>query len=43
MDMENRTGYIDSKIEHRLIQEGIPVYLIDYTTSIKHILEEGNG
>lgn len=42
-DIKNGTGYMDPVIEKRLLQEGIHIYIIDYTTSIKQILEEGNG
>lgn len=43
MDRENNTGYIDPLIEKRLVQEGIPVHIIDYKTSIKEVLEVHHG
>lgn len=42
-DRDNKGGYIDSIIEKRLHREGIPIYIIDYNTSIKEALEVGNG
>lgn len=38
-DINNKTGYVDSTIEKRLKQEGIPIYIIDYNTSIREALE----
>lgn len=42
-DRDNEAVYIDPLIEKRLIQEGIPIYVIDYNTSIKEALEVHNG
>lgn len=42
-DIKNRTGYIDQEIENRLKQEGIPVYILDYNTDIKELLEVHYG
>ncbi|NLY46674.1 MAG: DUF58 domain-containing protein [Tissierella sp.] len=42
-DIENKTGYINPLIEKRLLQEGIPIHIIDYKTSIKEVLEVHNG
>lgn len=42
-DTDNKTGYMDPQIEKRLLQEGIPVHIIDYKTSIKEVLEVHNG
>ncbi len=42
-DDENKTGYIDPVIEGRMKEEGIPIYVIDYETSIKGALEVHNG
>ena len=42
-DIDNKTGYIDSLIQKRLKQEGIPMYIIDYRTNIKETLEVFHG
>lgn len=42
-DMANKNGFIDPEVEKRLKQEGIPVYILDYSTSIKEALEVHNG
>lgn len=42
-DVLNNTGFIDSMIEKRLLQERIPVYSIDYMDDLKKALEVGNG
>lgn len=42
-DRENQTGSVDLEIEKRLHQEGIPIYIMDYGTSIKEVLEVPNG
>ncbi len=41
-DKENNTGHVDLSVEEILRQEGIPLYLIDYNSNIKKILEEQN-
>ncbi len=38
-----KTGYIDLTVEKRLKQEEIPVYILDYNTSIKEALEVHHG
>lgn len=42
-DKENKTGNILPDVERRLKQEGIPVYIIDYLTSVKDTLEVYHG
>lgn len=42
-DRENKTRYIDSNIENRLYEEGIPIYIIDYGSNIKDVLEVYHG
>lgn len=42
-DLEFRTGYIDQSVAKRLSQETIPLYVIDYSTSIKEALEVYHG
>lgn len=38
-DLENNFSKVDLALETRLHQEGIPVYIVDYRSSIKEILE----
>lgn len=42
-DMENKTGNIDQMIEKKLRQEGIPIYILDYKSSTKDLLEAYHG
>ena len=42
-DMSNKNGYIDPEVEKKLNQDGIPVYILDFSTSIKETLEVQNG
>lgn len=42
-DKVNNTGYFDPEVEKLLGLEGIPVYILDYTTSIKDLLEAHHG
>lgn len=42
-DVENNTGYLDLSIEYILRQEGIPLYLLDYSSNVKETLEEQYG
>lgn len=38
-DRENKAGFLDLTIEGKLRKENIPVYILDYTSNIKSILE----
>ena len=42
-DRLNNTGYLDQEVENLLSLENIPVYILDYTTSIKDVLEAHYG
>lgn len=42
-DRENNTGYLDLSVEDILRQEGIPLYLLDYSSNIKETLEGQYG
>lgn len=42
-DKVNNTGYFDPEVEKLLGLEGIPVYILDYATSIKEVLEAHHG
>ena len=42
-DMANKNGYIDPEVEKKLKQEGIPVYILDYSTYTIETLEVHNG
>lgn len=42
-DKYNNNGFIDLKVEDFLHLENIPVYILDYDTSIKKVLEAYNG
>lgn len=39
MDSDNKNGWIDADIEKKLAQEGINLYVTDFSTSIKETLE----
>lgn len=43
LDRKNNIGYLESSVDMGLKEEGIPLYLLDYHTSIKEALEGKNG
>ena len=42
-DKLKNTGYFDPKVEKLLGLQGMPVYILDYTASIKEVLEAHHG
>lgn len=42
-DRFNNTGYVDPEVEKLLGLEAMPLYILDYTTSIKELLEAHHG
>jgi uncharacterized protein (DUF58 family) len=42
-DKENNTGNLNLMVQESLRQEGVPIYLLDYKSNIKEVLEEQYG
>lgn len=41
-DIRNKTGYVENAVETRLRQEGVPIFLIDYSSDFEKTLEEAH-
>lgn len=42
-DKENNNGFIEPLIENRLKQEGIPLFILDFKSNVKDVLEVSHG